>query len=105
MAASFRVLALSRRHCHHRAMQQSLLTAYGDLSGVGLGLALGLLVGIQRGWALRNDAPGSRFAGIRTFALLGLAGAIAGVLQERAHDSRAYHCNRALGKSKFHMVM
>lgn len=84
MAASFRMLALSRRHCHHRAMQQSLLTAYGDLSGVGLGLALGLLVGIQRGWALRNDAPGSRFAGIRTFALLGLAGAIAGVLQERA---------------------
>ncbi len=65
-------------------MQQSLLSAYGDLSGVGLGLALGLLVGIQRGWALRNDAAGSRFAGIRTFALLGLAGAIAGALQQRA---------------------
>ena len=65
-------------------MQQSLLSTYGDLSGVGLGLALGLLVGIQRGWALRNDATGSRFAGIRTFALLGLAGAIAGALQQRA---------------------
>ncbi len=60
------------------------LTDLGNLSGVGLGLALGLLVGIQRGWALRNAAPGSRFAGIRTFALLGLAGSIAGVLQERA---------------------
>ena len=65
-------------------MQPAFLTAEGDLTGVGLGLALGLLVGIQRGWALRNDAPGTRFAGIRTFALLGLAGAIAGVLQERA---------------------
>ena len=65
-------------------MQPTFLTAEGDLTGVGLGLALGLLVGIQRGWALRNDAPGTRFAGIRTFALLGLAGAIAGVLQERA---------------------
>ena len=65
-------------------MQPAFLTAYGDLNGVGLGLALGLLVGIQRGWALRNDAPGTRFAGIRTFALLGLAGAIAGVLHQRA---------------------
>jgi uncharacterized membrane protein (DUF4010 family) len=65
-------------------MQSADLTLYGDLSGVGLGLALGLLIGIQRGWALRKDAPGTRFAGIRTFALLGLAGAIAGALQERA---------------------
>ena len=65
-------------------MQSADLTLYGDLSGVGLGLALGLLIGIQRGWALRKNAPGTRFAGIRTFALLGLAGGLAGALQERA---------------------
>lgn len=48
--------------------------------GVALSLALGLLVGVQRGWAQRAAADGSRFAGIRTFGLLGLAGGIAGHL-------------------------
>ncbi len=51
-----------------------------DLTGVGLALALGLLVGIQRGWAHREEAPGSQFAGVRTFGLLGLAGGIAGAI-------------------------
>lgn len=54
------------------------------LWGIGLALALGLLVGVQRGWAWRDAPPGSRFAGIRTFALIGLAGGIAGTLQTRA---------------------
>lgn len=49
-----------------------------DLTGVGLALALGLLVGIQRGWAHRDAEPGSQFAGVRTFGLLGLAGGLAG---------------------------
>jgi Predicted membrane protein len=47
-------------------------------------LALGLLVGLQRGWVQREQAPGSRFAGIRTFGLMGLAGGIAGALYEHA---------------------
>ena len=51
-----------------------------DLAGIALSLALGLLVGLQRGWAQRRDKPGSRFAGIRTFGLLGLAGGVAGAL-------------------------
>lgn len=55
------------------------------LIGLGMGLALGLLVGLQRGWALRERAEGSRFAGIRTFALFGLGGGIAGVLYASAH--------------------
>ncbi len=65
-------------------MQSAFPTSYSDLSGLALGLALGLLIGIQRGWVLRNDPSGSRFAGIRTYALLGLMGAIAGALQARA---------------------
>lgn len=51
-----------------------------DLTGLALALALGLLVGIQRGWAHRERAPGSQFAGIRTYGLLGLAGGMAGAL-------------------------
>lgn len=50
------------------------------LGGVALALALGLLVGVQRGWAQRQGKAGSRFAGIRTFGLLGLAGGVASVL-------------------------
>lgn len=55
-----------------------MLTPLQDYAGVGLALALGLLIGVERGWAQRNEAAGSRFAGFRTFGLLGLAGGIAG---------------------------
>ena len=48
------------------------------LSGLALALALGLLVGVQRGWAQRKEAAGTRFAGVRTFGLIGLAGGFAG---------------------------
>ncbi len=58
--------------------------AYTELTAIGLALALGLLIGVQRGWASRGGKPGSRFAGIRTHALFGLAGGIAGALQIRA---------------------
>ena len=51
-----------------------------DLAGIAVSLALGLLVGLQRGWAQREGKPGTRFAGIRTFGLLGLVGGVAGVL-------------------------
>ena len=45
---------------------------------IGAGLAAGALVGIERGWKLKKEKPGTRVAGVRTFTLLGLAGAIAG---------------------------
>jgi len=49
--------------------------------GVSLALGLGLLIGVQRGWAVRDAPGGTRFAGIRTFGLIGLAGGLAGVLR------------------------
>lgn len=55
-----------------------------DFGGIALALALGLLVGLERGWATRDHAPGTRFAGIRTYGLFGLAGGLAGALHERA---------------------
>ena len=39
-------------------------------------LAAGLLIGIERGWRLRDSPDGSRVAGIRTFTLLGAAGGL-----------------------------
>lgn len=45
-------------------------------ANIGLALALGLLVGSERGWHEREQAEGSRVAGIRTFTLVALLGAV-----------------------------
>jgi uncharacterized membrane protein (DUF4010 family) len=47
--------------------------------GLALALAIGLLIGVERGWRLREEEEGARVAGIRTFALLGLLGGLAGL--------------------------
>jgi uncharacterized membrane protein (DUF4010 family) len=47
---------------------------------VGTALACGLLIGIERGWKLKEQKPGERVAGVRTFSMLGLVGGIAGVI-------------------------
>ena len=52
---------------------------------LGAGLAVGLMIGIERGWRLRREKSGSRVAGVRTFTLLGVAGALAGILGESIH--------------------
>ena len=43
-------------------------------------LAAGLLIGIERGWKLKDEKPGARVAGVRTFSLLGIAGGVAGLI-------------------------
>jgi uncharacterized membrane protein (DUF4010 family) len=48
-----------------------------DLAVAGL---VGLAVGIEREWSGHASGPGARFAGVRTFLLLGLLGGIAGWL-------------------------
>jgi uncharacterized membrane protein (DUF4010 family) len=52
---------------------------------LGAGLAAGLMIGIERGWRLRREKSGSRVAGVRTFTLLGVAGALAGILGTLVH--------------------
>ena len=47
---------------------------------VALALGIGLLIGLERGWRTREAEPGSRAAGIRTFAISGLLGGIAGAI-------------------------
>jgi uncharacterized membrane protein (DUF4010 family) len=47
---------------------------------LGAALAVGFLIGFERGWRKRDDPEGSRPAGLRTFALIGLGGGLAGVL-------------------------
>ncbi len=52
------------------------------LTNLGIALALGLLIGIERGWTERSAEEGRRIAGIRTFGLLGLLGGLWALLAE-----------------------
>lgn len=48
------------------------------LRGLAASLAVGILIGIERGWRQRDADDGNRVSGFRTFGLLGLTGGIAG---------------------------
>jgi uncharacterized membrane protein (DUF4010 family) len=50
------------------------------LQRAGLAVAIGLLIGIERGWQERQAKDGARVAGIRTFTLIGGLGGICGLL-------------------------
>ena len=50
------------------------------LSRLAVALGIGLLIGLERGWRMREAQPGHRAAGIRTFAISGLLGGITGAL-------------------------
>lgn len=54
------------------------------MSHFAVALGIGLLMGIERGWRKRADAPGSRTAGMRTFTLIGLLGGTVGVIAASA---------------------
>ncbi len=43
-------------------------------------LAIGLLIGIERGWSGKKEEEGDRVAGIRTFSLIGLLGGISAII-------------------------
>jgi len=47
---------------------------------VGVALVGGLAVGIERQWSGKADGPGARFAGLRTFTLMGLVAGLSGWL-------------------------
>ncbi len=44
--------------------------------------AVGLLIGIERGWTLRTRKDGQRAAGVRTFVVLAIASGFAGILAQ-----------------------
>lgn len=56
---------------------ESYLILFRNLA---IALALGLLIGLERGWSKRELEPGSRVAGIRTFSLISLLGALSFLL-------------------------
>lgn len=50
------------------------------LARLAVALGIGLLVGLERGWRTREEEDHQRAAGLRTFALTGLTGGVAGAL-------------------------
>lgn len=46
-------------------------------------LALGLMIGIERGWSDRDSDDGTRVAGVRTFSLIGLSGGVFAILAQQ----------------------
>lgn len=46
-------------------------------------LALGLLIGLERGWSTRAVEAGGRVAGVRTYGLIGLLGGVCGLISEK----------------------
>ena len=53
------------------------------LSRLAVSLAIGLLIGLERGWRSRDEQDHQRAAGLRTFALSGLLGGVTGVLSQQ----------------------
>ncbi|SJM32175.1 MgtC/SapB family protein [Mesorhizobium delmotii] len=57
------------------------------IARLGLALAIGLLVGLERGWRERDEPDHSRTAGIRTFGISGLLGGILAALADALYAS------------------
>lgn len=53
------------------------------LSRLAVSLAIGLLIGLERGWRSRDEDDHLRTAGLRTFALSGLLGGVTGLIGQQ----------------------
>lgn len=62
---------------------------WGDALAAGTAIACGLLIGMERGFDLRDLKPGTRVAGVRTFTLVGLASGLAGLIAHFGQDLAA----------------
>jgi uncharacterized membrane protein (DUF4010 family) len=60
------------------------------LSRFAVALGIGLLIGLERGWRTREMQSGRRAAGIRTFAVSGLLGAVVATLGQEAGSSGGF---------------
>lgn len=50
---------------------------------LGIALAIGLLIGLERGWRTRDKGEGMRIAGLRTYGLIALLGGLLGILAQQ----------------------
>ncbi|MDD1610434.1 MAG: MgtC/SapB family protein [Methylococcaceae bacterium] len=58
------------------------MTELENFKLLGVALAIGLLIGLERGWRARDRVEGMRVAGLRTYGLIGLLGGLSGILAQ-----------------------
>lgn len=59
------------------------MTELENFKFLGIALAIGLLIGLERGWRTRERDEGMRVAGLRTYGLIGLLGGLSGILAQQ----------------------
>lgn len=63
------------------------MDAVDQLTRLGVALAVGLLVGVERGWRERDTEEGGRVAGLRTYGLVGLLGGVVGLVGSHSEQA------------------
>lgn len=56
------------------------MTELENFKLLGVALAIGLLIGMERGWRTRDRDEGMRVAGLRTYGMISLLGGLSGIL-------------------------
>lgn len=59
------------------------MTELENFKLLGIALAIGLLIGLERGWHTRDLNEGMRVAGLRTYGMIGLLGGLSGILAQQ----------------------
>ncbi|MDO9104041.1 MAG: MgtC/SapB family protein [Methylovulum sp.] len=68
-------------------MERLPITDLENFKLLGIALATGLLIGLERGWRTRNRDEGLRVAGLRTYGLISLLGALWGIVAQQSSPS------------------
>lgn len=61
------------------------MTDLENFKQLGIALAIGLLIGLERGWHARTRDEGMRIAGLRTYGIIAMLGNLLGVLAQQTH--------------------
>jgi uncharacterized membrane protein (DUF4010 family) len=59
------------------------MTELENFKLLGIALAIGLLIGLERGWRSRDRDEGMRVAGLRTYGMISLLGGFSGILAQQ----------------------
>ena len=61
------------------------MTELENFKLLGIALAIGLLIGLERGWRTRDRSEGMRVAGLRTYGMISLLGGLSGILSQQVN--------------------